>query len=221
MGAKIISVGEDIRLEPAVDGWDVDDKRLEAYPRIGDFVALAAITDIATLRALWLDLYPNIADGEIFVVPGGLCLMEGGRALVEPQCCADFTDIARWQILADFKDPEWSRPYFSGGWICLWFGHPQLAARRDGGNVWLAPDNDTDKFPVRPQEGADIVSVPAAALSRAIDEAFRVMTAIEARLDQALTCVLPDHLRAPAIDLMLNGANGRYDELRERDQKKA
>ena len=120
-----------------------------------------------------------------------------------------FTDIGRWQILADFKDPEWSRPYFSGGWIRLWFGHPQLAARRDGGNVWLAPDNDTDKFPVRPQEGADIVSVPAAALSRAIDEAFRVMTAIEARLDQALTGVLPDHLRAPAIDLMLNGANRR------------
>jgi hypothetical protein len=26
-------------------------------------------------------------------------------------------------------------------------------------------------------------------------------------------------LRAPAIDLMLNGYNGRYDELRERDQK--
>ena len=63
MGARIISVGEDIRLEPAVDGWDVDEKRLEAYPRIGDFVALAAIADIATLHALWLDLYPNIARG--------------------------------------------------------------------------------------------------------------------------------------------------------------
>ena len=221
MAAKIISVGEDIRLEPAVDGWDVDEKRLEAYPRIGDFIALAAITDIPTLRALWLDLYPNIADGEIFVLPGGLCLVEGGRVLVQPQCCADFTDIGRWQILADFNDPEWSRPYFGDGWIRLWFGHPQLAARRNGGNVWLASDNDTDKYPVLPREGADIVSVAAAALSRAIDEAFRVMTAIEARLDQALTGVLPDHLRAPAIDLMLNSANGRYDELRERDQKEA
>ena len=65
------------------------------------------------------------------------------------------------------------------------------------------------------------MSVPAAALRRALDEAMRVMTAVEARLDQALTGVLPDHLRAPAIDLMLNGYNGRYDELRERDQKKA
>jgi hypothetical protein len=36
MGAKIISVGEDIRLEPAVDGWDVDNERIEAYPRVGD-----------------------------------------------------------------------------------------------------------------------------------------------------------------------------------------
>src|ERR1700678_1347102 len=59
-----------------------------------------------------------------------------------------------------------------------------LAARRDGGNVWLAPDNDTDKFPVLPREGADIVSVPAAALRRALDEAMRAMTAVEARLDQ-------------------------------------
>ena len=93
--------------------------------------------------------------------------------------------------------------------------------RRDGGNVWLAPDTDTDKFPVLPREGAEIVSVPAAALRRALDAAMRVMTAVEARLDQALTGVLPDHLRAPAIDLMLNGYNGRYDELRERDQKQA
>ncbi len=80
--------------------------------------------------------------------------------------------------------------------------------------------NDTDKFPVFPREGADILSVPAAALRRALDDAMRVMTAVEARLDQALTGVLPDHLRAPAIDLMLNGYNGRYDELRERDQSK-
>ena len=65
------------------------------------------------------------------------------------------------------------------------------------------------------------MSIPAAALRRALDEAMRVMAAVEARLDQALTGVLPDHLRAPAIDLMLNGYNGRYDELRERDQKKA
>ena len=50
---------------------------------------------------------------------------------------------------------------------------------------------------------------------------MHVLTAVEARLDQALTGVLPDHLRAPAIDLMLNGYNGRYDELRERDQKQA
>jgi hypothetical protein len=221
MGAKIISVGEDIRLEPAVDGWALDNERIEAYPRIGDFIALAAITDIPTLRALWLDLYPNIAEGEIFDLPGGLCLVEDGAVLVEPQCCADFSDMGRWRTLTDFKDPEWSQPYFSNGWIRLWFGHPRLAARRDGGNVWLAPDNDTDKFPVLPREGADIVSVPAAALRRALDAAMRVMTAVEARLDQALTGVLPDHLRAPAIDLMLNGYNGRYDELRERDQKQA
>jgi len=78
----------------------------------------------------------------------------------------------------------------------------------------------TTPIPVLPREGADIVSVPAAALRRALDEAMRVMTAVEARLDQALTGVFPDHLRAPAIDLMLNGYNGRYDELRERDQKK-
>ena len=50
---------------------------------------------------------------------------------------------------------------------------------------------------------------------------MHVLTAVEARLDKALTGVLPDHLRAPAIDLMLNGYNGRYDELRERDQKQA
>ena len=147
--------------------------------------------------------------------------MEDGGVLVEPQCCADFSDIGRWRTLTDFNDPEWSRPYFSDGWIRLWFGHPHLAARRDGGNVWFAPDNDTDKLPVLPREGADIVSVPAAALRRALDEAIRVMTAVEARLDQALTAILPDHLRAPAIDLMLNGYNGRYDELRGRDQKKA
>ena len=73
----------------------------------------------------------------------------------------------------------------------------------------------TTPIPVLPREGADIVSVPAAALRRALDEAMRVMTAVEARLDQALTGVFPDHLRAPAIDLMLNGYNGRYDELRE------
>jgi hypothetical protein len=129
--------------------------------------------------------------------------------------------MGRWRTLTDFKDPKWSQPYFSNGWIRLWFGHPRLAARRDGGNVWLARDNDTDKFPVLPREGADIVSVAAAALRRALDEAMHVMTAVEARLDQALTGVLPDHLRAPAIDLMLNGYNGRYDELRERDQKQA
>ena len=69
MGAKIISVGEDIRLELAVDGWSIDDKRLEAYPRIGDFIALAAITDIPVLRALWLDLYPNIAEGKSSISP--------------------------------------------------------------------------------------------------------------------------------------------------------
>src|SRR5271168_4883280 len=132
VGAKIITVGEDIRLEPAVDGWALDNERLEAYPRIGDFIALAAITDIATLRALWLDLYPNIAEGEIFDLPGGLCLVEDGAVLVEPQCCADFSDIGRWRTLTDFKDPEWSQPYFSNGWIRLWFGASpaRRAARR-------------------------------------------------------------------------------------------
>lgn len=132
MGAEIISVGEDIRLEPALYGWGVDNERLEAYPRIGDFIALAAITDIPTLRALWLDLYPNIAEGEIFDLPGGLCLVEDGRVLVEPQCCADFSDIGRWRTLTDFKDPEWSQPYFSNGWIRLWFGASpaRRAARR-------------------------------------------------------------------------------------------
>lgn len=221
MDAQVISVGEDVRLELAVDGSALDNERVEVYPRIGDFIALAAIPDIPTLRALWLDLYPNIAEGEIFDLPGGLCLVEDGRVLVEPQCCADFSDIGRWQTLTDFDDPEWSRPYFSNGWIRLWFGHPLLAARRDGRNVWLAPDNDTDKFPVLPREGAAIVSVPAAALRRALDKALRVMTAVETRLGQALAGVLPDHLRAAAIDLMLNGCNGRYDGLREQDQKKA
>ncbi len=124
MGAKIISVGEDIRLELAVDGGSLDDERLEAYPQIGDFIALGVITDIPTLRALWLDLYPNIAEGEIFDLPGGLCLVEDGRVLVKPQCCADFSDIGRWWTLTDFEDPEWSQPYFSNGWICLGSGIP-------------------------------------------------------------------------------------------------
>src|SRR5271163_1915517 len=101
VGAKIITVGEDIRLEPAVDGWALDNERLEAYPRIGDFIALAAITDIPTLRALWLDLYPNIGEGGIFDLPGGLCPVEDGGVLVEPQCCADFSDIGRWRTLTD------------------------------------------------------------------------------------------------------------------------
>jgi hypothetical protein len=69
MGAKIISVGEDIRLEPAVDGWALDNERIEAYPRIGDFIALAAITDIPTLRALWLDLYPISRRGKSSISP--------------------------------------------------------------------------------------------------------------------------------------------------------
>ena len=87
------------------------------------------------------------------------------------------------------------------------------------GNVWLAPDNDTDTLPVLPLKGASILSVPVASLRRAIEEANRVMTAIEARLDRALMGVMPDRLRAAAIDLMLNGCNGRYDELRELDQE--
>ena len=142
-----------------------------------------------------------------------------GRFSSEPQCCADFSDVGRWETLADFKAPEWSRPYFSNGWICLWFGHPRLAARQDGGNVWLAPDNDTDTLPVLPLKGASILSVPVAALRRALDEAKQVMTAIEARLDQALIEVIPDRLRAAAVDLMLNGYNGRYDGLRKLDQE--
>jgi len=68
-------------------------------------------------------------------------------------------------------------------------------------------------------KGASILSVPVAALRRALDEAKQVMTAIEARLDQALIGVIPDRLRAAAIDLMLNGYNGRYDGLRELDQE--
>jgi hypothetical protein len=219
MVATIIMVGEDIHLVPAIDGWTLDDKQIDIYPRIGDFIALAAISDIPTLRALWLDLYPNIGDGKIFDLPGGFCLVENGKILVELQCCADFSDVGRWETLADFKAPEWSRPYFSNGWIRLWFGHPRLAARQEGGNVWLAPDNDTDTFPVLPLKGASILSVPVAALRRALDEAKQVMTAIEARLDQALIGVIPDRLRAAAIDLMLNGYNGRYDGLRGLDQE--
>jgi hypothetical protein len=219
MVATIIMVGEDIHLVPAIDGWTLEDKQIDIYPRIGDFIALAAISAIATLRALWLDLYPDIGDGKIFDLPGGFCLAENGTILVEPQCCADFSDVGRWETLADFKAPEWARPYFSNGWIRLWFGHPRLAARQDGGNVWLAPDNDTDTLPVLPLKGASILSVPVASLRRAIEEANRVMTAIEARLDRALMGVMPDRLRAAAIDLMLNGCNGRYDELRELDQE--
>jgi hypothetical protein len=94
MVATIIMVGEDIHLVPAIDGWTLDDKQIDIYPRIGDFIALAAISDIPTLRALWLDLYPNIGDGKIFDLPGGFCLVENGRILVELQCCADFSDVA-------------------------------------------------------------------------------------------------------------------------------
>jgi hypothetical protein len=50
-------------------------------------------------------------------------------------------------------------------------------------------------------------------------EALQVMKAIEARLDWASTGGIPEHLRAAAIDLMLNGNNGRCDGLRELDQK--
>jgi len=99
-------VGEDIHLAPAIDGSTLDDKRIDIYPRIGDFIALAAISGIPTLRALWLDLYPNIGDGKLFDLPGGFCLMENGKILVEPQCCADFSDVGRWETLADFKAPN-------------------------------------------------------------------------------------------------------------------
>jgi len=219
MIANIVMAGEDIRFAPAVDGWALKGKQIDAYPRIGDFIALDEISDISMLRALWLELYPNIDEGKRFDLPGGFCLVEDGKVLVEPQCCAEFSDVGRWGTLTDFKDPLWSQPYFSNGWIRLWFGHPQLAARQDGGDVWLAPDNDIDRFPVLPLEGASILSVSVATLRRALDESMQVMKVIEARLDQALNGVIPDHLRAAAIDLMLNGCNGRYDELRELDQK--
>jgi hypothetical protein len=68
-------------------------------------------------------------------------------------------------------------------------------------------------------KGAAIPSVSVAALRRALDDSMQVMKVIEARLDQALNGVIPDHLRAAAIDLMLNGCNGRYDELRDLDKK--
>jgi hypothetical protein len=58
------------------------------------------------------------------------------------------------------------------------------------------------------------LNVPVPALRRALDDAMEGMKVIETRLDQALTGVLEGHLRAAAIDLMLNGCNGRYDELR-------
>ena len=221
MSSTIVTVSDDIHLIPAVDGWCVPAHRTEAYPRIGDFIALAAITDISQLRALWRDLYPNMDAGEVFRLPGGFCLVGDGRVLVQPQCCADFSDVGWWGTAADFDDPEWSRPYFSNGWIRLWFGHPKLAARQVGCNVWLAPDDDSDNYPVLPLEGAPIMSLPVRALRRALDEAMRVMRMMEARLDQALTGSIPDHLRAAAIDLMLNGANGRYDELRALNQEPA
>jgi hypothetical protein len=87
MVATIIMVGEDIHLVPAIDGWTLDDKQIDIYPRIGDFIALATI--------------------KIFDLPGGFCLVENGKILVEPQCCADFSDVGRWETLADFKAPEW------------------------------------------------------------------------------------------------------------------
>jgi hypothetical protein len=50
--ATIIMVGEDIHLAPAIDRWTLDNKQIDIYPRIGDFIALAAISNIPTLRAL-------------------------------------------------------------------------------------------------------------------------------------------------------------------------
>ena len=116
----------------------------------------------------------------------GFCLMENGKILVEPQCCADFSDVGRWETLADFKAPEWSRPYFQQR-----FHSPLVrtspACRAATQRQCLArARHDTDTLPRRPLKGASILSVPVAALRRALDEAKQVMTAIEARLDQAL-----------------------------------
>jgi hypothetical protein len=207
MTAKIIEAGENISLVPVVDSWELSDEQAVNYPRIADFIALGSITDIAMLRAFLADLFPNIADGEVKILPGGFCLMsENGEPLIEPQCCCDFQNLNNWALFIGLESgAEWTR---------VWLGHPQTDGRREGENVWLACDNDRDTYPVQPMENHPIVSVPIAALAKALDAADETMKQIEARFDQALAGVLYEPLRAAAIDLMLKGENGRYDALR-------
>lgn len=95
-------------------------------------VPTSEFTDLALLRRVLEVIFQNLqeagfsVDLECLPLLGGLALRQSQNVLIEPGCCADLGDIARWREAVGYRQAEWHNVSNGHPWVSVRYDAPRL-----------------------------------------------------------------------------------------------
>ncbi|WP_434390485.1 hypothetical protein [Melittangium boletus] len=139
---------------------------LEPIAPASPLVPLSRLTEPHVLRAL-LGVHLALLSGEedetpdgLLPLSGGQALLDGGRVLLVPGCCADLGNLGSWEATARRECDT------------FWMGHPLVSARWESPWVRLQDEASTEGGPAREWRLAPPAILRAAREARTEQEAF-------------------------------------------------
>ena len=147
----------------------------------------------------------NVARAEDFMPPvtsfcGGLLLKIDGETVIEPECCADLSDITNWWEVAKYRGAERKR---------LWVGHPEYEAVYQDQKIAIFYAEDAE-WGAMYDRRVPLVMLEPDLLESAISDAF----AIQEKLAEALTPLVGEKL-THSVEEVCRSLAGVYHRLEE------
>lgn len=173
------------------------------------FVAVSSLSGTALLDRMIRDRLADSglpgfedpdADGEaasevnVASFSGGLALCVDGDPVISPSCCGDLGDLSSWEEALQTRPSEGT----------LWIGHPDLKVSFSESAVVLCETSEYE------QETDSLleVSLPIAALERAVASARAELVRLRVELEPAVARILGSSERSAQVADLLLGFDG-------------